>query len=369
MAKVILVGCDLHEASLVLQIAVGRDEPVCKRWRNNREGRRKMIEDLHRRAHRVGARRIVFAYEACGFGFVLHDELAAAGIECHVLAPTRIPRSTKHRHGKNDKRDALGILALVRAYALAGADLPSIWIPDLPTRDDRELVRQRVDATDRLATVKTQIRWLTYRNGLEKPAGVGPGWSASYLHWLCDLADRQLSPGTAAALGSLLRRHDFHVQEKARLQQQVEALAETDRFRLSVAALCRHKGVGLLTAMAFLTELGSPERFANRREVGAFFGMVPKSSESGEDDDHKGHITHEGSGDVRKLLCQATWSRIASDPQEAAVYQRLVARNPKHKKIALVARMRQLAIRLWHDALDVHCGRPLPPVPSFQRVR
>jgi len=45
-----------------------------------------MIGDLKRRADAVGANRLVFAYEASGLGFTLYDELAASGIECHVLA-------------------------------------------------------------------------------------------------------------------------------------------------------------------------------------------------------------------------------------------------------------------------------------------
>jgi len=33
------------------------------------------------------------------------------------------------------------------------------------------------------------------------------------------------------------------------------------------------------------------------------------------------------------------------------VYRRIVAKNPKKKKIALVAGMRRLAVKLWHVGL------------------
>jgi hypothetical protein len=39
---------------------------------------------------------------------------------------------------------------------------------------------------------------------------------------------------------------------------------------------------------------------------------------------------------------------IRHDTPSRQYYQRLVARNPKKKKIALVAVMRRLAVRLWH---------------------
>jgi hypothetical protein len=62
-------------------------------------------------------------------------------------------------------------------------------------------------------------------------------------------------------------------------------------------------------------------------------------------------ISHgKGLGRVRMVLCQATWVRVAYDEEEAAVYQRIVKKNPKHKKIAIVASMRRLGVLMWHIA-------------------
>ncbi len=55
---------------------------------------------------------------------------------------------------------------------------------------------------------------------------------------------------------------------------------------------------------------------------------------------------------MRMVLCQATWVRVAYDEQEARVYQRIVKKNPKHKKIAIVASMRRLEVLMWHIAWD-----------------
>jgi transposase len=48
------------------------------------------------------------------------------------------------------------------------------------------------------------------------------------------------------------------------------------------------------------------------------------------------------------MLCQASWVHVRHDPQAKQFYQQLVSRNPKKKKIAIVAVMRRLAVRLWH---------------------
>jgi transposase len=154
-------------------------------------------------------------------------------------------------------------------------------------------------------------------------------------------------------MSSLLRQIEKLEEEIWILDKEIEGLSKTDRYRLPAEALVvQIKGVGLLTAMVYLTEIGDMRRSNNRREIGSYLGLVPSSNESGEGSDRKGHITREGPARVRKVLCQATWARVALDEEEARVYQRIMKKNPKHKKIALVASMRRLGVLMWHIAWD-----------------
>ena len=350
MAECIMIGCDLHDKSMLLKIAMDRGAPVLRNWGTDASAVVAMIADLKRRAQQAGARRIVFAYEACGFGFLLHDELVAAGIECHVLAPSKMERSVKHRKRKTDERDAQAILDSVRSYVLAGVELPSVWIPDLLTRDDRELIRQRLAVAEDGSAIQTRIRWLLKRQGIQ--AAPANAWTEAYWKWLEQLmTSGELAAGASATLASLTRQLQWLDQEKKRLDAQVLAMSRQERFAPIVAALRRHKGVGILTAMVYLTEMGDLSRFANRQQVGSFLGLTPSSYETGQDADHKGHITHQGPTRVRKVLCQAVWSRLRSVDGERLAYERIVEKNPKHKKIAVVARMRVLGIVLWHEGL------------------
>ena len=43
---------------------------------------------------------------------------------------------------------------------------------------------------------------------------------------------------------------------------------------------------------------------------------------------------------------------MRSEPFERAAYERIVLKNPKHKKIAVVALMRRLGIKMWHRGLE-----------------
>jgi len=361
MVQCIMVGCDLHDKSMLLKIGVGREKPVVRSWGTDRAARGAMIQDLLWRAEQVQGSRIVFAYEACGFGFRLHDELTAAGMEAYVLAPSKMERSVKHRKGKTDEKDAQRILDIIRAHVLAGVEMPWVWIPDLATRDDRELVRRRLSVAEDASAAQTGIRWLLKRSGVDS---VPSSCTLDYWHQLGRLAEGKLPAGVSAALSSWMRQTEWLWQETERLDAQVLALSQTERYAPVVAALRRHKGVGVLTAMVYLTEMGDLSRFANRQQVGSFLGLTPSSYESGKNDDRKGHITRQGPGRVRKVLCQAVWTAIRVAPDQRAAYDRIVQKNPKHKKIAVVARMRVLGVRLWHEGLAAQEAMQAGPVPA-----
>src|SRR5678816_2344347 len=174
--------------------------------------------------------------------------------------------------------------------------------------------------------------------------------------------DAQQGWGMKQALGSLLRQLEFLEKEIEQLNQAMEQLADTPRWKPIVQAMTKEKGVGLMTALKYSTDIAEFSRFRRGRQVGAFYGLTPSSNESGENNDRKGHITREGSPTGRQVLCQSTWSRVRHDEHEREVFQRLVLKNPKKKKIALVACMRRLAVRLWHVGFQAQLQMKAAPV-------
>ena len=63
-------------------------------------------------------------------GYGLYDDCLDNGVECVILAPTKIARSVEDWKRKRDDRDATRIFEALRAHVLAGNELPAIWIPD-----------------------------------------------------------------------------------------------------------------------------------------------------------------------------------------------------------------------------------------------
>ena len=347
MKKVIISGIDMHDNSLVCKTGCSKDAPTTNRFGNSLSGRKQYFKHLRRMSSAQGNARIVVAYEASTQGFCLYDDCQDAGIECYILAPTKMRKSKKERKTKTDEADALLIFETLRGHVLAGNKLPSIWIPDEQTRADRETVRSRLDLGLKLTTVKTQVQTLLKAHRLRKPADVDKTWTKPYRQWLVELSKQW------PALATLTRQIASLENETTLLDAEVKELSKSKRYAEPCADLVEKiKGVGVLTAMVYLTEMGDLSRFKSRQKLGSFLGLVPSSSESGETSDRKGHITREGSCRVRRVLCQATWSHVRCGGEQAPSYERIVKRNPKHKKIAVVAVMRQLGVRMWHVGLE-----------------
>lgn len=353
MSKFIMIGCDLHDRWMLLKVAVGTEKPVKKSFETAKAA--EMIAWVKDFAQRQEAGKIVFAYEASGQGFGLYDDLSDAGIQCHVLAPTHLPHTPNRRKNKTDEKDAEMILDEVRAHVLAGRELPAVWVPDPHTRDDREPVRLRLSLGEQRTQIKNQIRNLVKRTKLTFPSWFSKSgnWSRGSVQWLREVAAgevRGLAEGIRVTLARLVDLYAAFTEQLKMLDKTIAQLAKSGRYAKNFRKLKLLPGVGTLTAMVFLTEIGDLHRFANRRQLGAYLGLAPTAFESGERDDRKGHITRQGPSQLRHVLCQAAWAAIRCSEKWKATYERIRRGSPKRRKIAIVAVMRQLGITLWQTA-------------------
>lgn len=355
MAKVIMIGCDLHDRSMLIRFAVGQGDPQEASFFNDSDGRSRLIKRLQQVAKQQQADRIVFAYEASGQGYGLSDLLHDSGIECYVLSPTHLPKTAKSAKQKTDSKDAQMLLEQVRGFVLAGNSLPVVWTPPQRLRDDRELVRARVDAADDMTQIKLRILSMLKRYGIEKPSWYRGRWTKATVNWLREVA-AWLDPVARPVLTSYVDRYELYLDEQRRLDKAIEELSQTDRYREGCAELRKLPGVGLLTAITFLTEMGDLERFHNRREVAAYLGLCPASFESGQANNRKGRITRQGPARLRKMLCQAAWVSLRDSQAASETYLRIKGDQSNRTKKALVALMRRLAITMWHRAKS--CGTP-----------
>jgi transposase len=228
-------------------------------------------------------------------------------------------------------------------------------VPNLETRDDREIVRQRLELAAQRTRIKNQIRNLFKRWKRTFPDWFSASgeWSRKSVQWLRDVATGttdSLGEGSRARLASLIDLYQALSAQLKTLDKAITRLSRSPRYAQAFRKLKLLKGVGTLCAMVFLTEMGDLDRFRNRRQLAAYLGLAPSSYESGQHNDRKGHITHQGPSRVRHVLCQSAWTAMRCSPEWRAKYDQ-IRRGAKHRsKVAIVAIMRQLGVAMWHMA-------------------
>jgi transposase len=157
------------------------------------------------------------------------------------------------------------------------------------------------------------------------------------------------------ALRPLLEMIDELTKQIRGMDQQVEAMA--GKYPVAVR-LQQPTGVGLLTSLAYVLAVEDPKRFKRSREVGAYFGLVPKLDESG-DSSPQLHISKAGDALVRKYLVTAAHYILGPFGPDCELRRHgmtIAARGGKNaKKRAAVAVARKLAVmlhRMWVTGAD-----------------
>src|SRR6478672_9068514 len=95
------------------------------------------------------------------------------------------------------------------------------------------------------------------------------------------------------------------VHRRDRLDEAITAMAADSEFTPVVTRLGCLRGVSTLTAFGLAVEIGDWHRLTGR-SIGAYLGLVPTESSSGQTRS-RGSITKTGSGHARRLLIEAAW--------------------------------------------------------------
>ena len=342
MSDRIYVAMDVH---LKMILAV---------WQCGRGKRRKLVveatpEGFSKLVQAVGPGEIWAVYEASSCGLEAHDRLTAIGWKVWLLAPTHLPQSVESRKDKSDERDGHRMLDVLVAHGELGTKLPWVWIPPRKTREDREIIRRRLKLAEKLGQIKNEITSLMRTQAIVRPEDQKKAWTLKHLAWLRGLTATMPQP-VAAVLNGLLEELEFYRQQINTFDKLLQTLSEEPEYRGAVERMTQLEGVGILTAMVFLSELGDPNRFPNRASLGKYTGLTPNRYASS-DVDHKGHISRMGPHRLRKVLNQAAWAHVQREGPWARWYAQVAER--RGKKIAIVGLMRKLAIDLWHRARAV----------------
>lgn len=270
--------------------------------------------------------------ETCAEAFKVADLALSAGEEVRVV-PASVVRSlgVGSRRIKTDQRDAQ-----VLSEVSTRIDLLSVHIPSQPSRE----LKSRLGMRDQLVKCRTQLvnnlRGY-YRGRLQK-------LRATVVSLPERLRERELPNYVERQLSVLTLLNE---QIRA-ANQELESLAMSDELCQRLMSV---PGVGVITALRFISTIDRIERFRNCRELQSYLGLTPGENSSSEKKRITG-ITRAGSASMRWLLIEAAWVLQRTQPEHPRVAWAQALAERRGKRIATVALARKLTgmlYAIWRD--------------------
>ncbi len=262
------------------------------------------------------------AYEAGPTGFGLYRLLMSAGIECVVVAPSKLQRPVGDRV-KTDARDALHLARLLHL-----GEVVAVTVPSVEEETARDLVRAREDTRQDLMGARHRLSKLLLRHGHVYSGGVA--WTAKHDVWV-----RGHRAGDVAFTTAFDACYEAVAQTSARrdrLDTAIGQMAAVSQFTPMVNRLgCLH-GISALTGFALAVEISDWDRFTGNT-IGAFLGLVPSEYSSGQSR-VQGGITKTGNSHARRLLVEAAWQhRRDYSPNRQSVLHARWERAPEQARL------------------------------------
>lgn len=324
----IFVGIDVHLRQW--HVTILSDDEIL--FSGNIPGHWESLEHLLGEYDRSG---MAVVYEAGFLGFWLRDRLVGWGVNCLVTAPSLLPVESGNRV-KTDRRDSRKL-----AYLLSRQMVKPIWVPSLEERYHRQVIRRRRQLVWDRVRVQNRITGELYFYGVNVPKPRGR-WSGAYLKQLWHLRFRNRF--IQESFWRLLEEYEAVNLQIARQTKLLRELSQTDTYREQVDIVCSVYGIGVISGMEIILELGDMSRFPRGDKLAAYVGLTPSQYSTG-DKVRMGRITRTGRGSLRGTLIEVAWLLIRKDPGMYERYLRIKRTSGGKRAIVAIARRLLLCLR------------------------
>src|SRR4051794_38774053 len=328
----IVMGLDQHRAQITAE------------WIDTETGEIKRARIAP--ADRCGVRRFLaqfagqpleVALEATtGWRFVV-EELHAIGATAHLAEPaeTAARRGNKKR-AKTDRADARHLRELVMI-----GRLPESWIPPDHLLDLRARVRLRHTLVDQRGEWQQRIQAVLYHHGFPQRNGLLTGENRAWLEQL------ELPASAREQVAVALTMIDALDAQSAPITRELRLYA---RRQPGCRAPMKHYGIGELTAVTILVELGDARRLSSSGHAVRYAGPDITVHQS---DQRRapGHLSRQGPPALRWALFEAAQAARRPGSPDRAYYDQAAERLGGNR--ACLALARKLLKRSFHTLREL----------------
>jgi transposase len=266
--------------------------------------------------------------ESCSCWQYMYDYLKDAGYEYVVLAHPLGVRAIAASRKKTDKHDAKILADLLRTNLL-----PIAYAAPWDVRVKRQITRHRLSFVNMQTELKNKIHAILLRHGInvdERYSDLFGKEGVKYLRSVdlpyCDRFE----------LDQYLDTFELYQEKIGTAQERIEEMAADDP---SARLLMTIPGISYYSALMIVAEIGNIGRFQNHEKLTSYAGLNPSIYQSG-NSLVSGHISKQGSKNLRWILIQTANVAVMHDKTLAKFYHR-IQRHRGHK-IAIVATARKM---------------------------
>jgi transposase len=205
--------------------------------------------------------------EASGGTHDMATRLKESGHQVKLINPVQF-KAIGLGGKKTDKKDAAII-----ATALRVGFIPEVHVKTLHARQLKSLIASRDQVGSLRVSITNHIRGILREFGLVIPKGTSEFWLS--IHSILE----ELECGAVRSVLTELSEHAMRLKEQElQIERVVEELVMEDE---RVNRLQAVPGVGLLTAVAFVSSIDDITRFKSASELASYLGLVPREASSG----------------------------------------------------------------------------------------
>ena len=279
----------------------------------------------------------------------LWHELKRIGLPVVCVDARHAHAALSVRMNKSDPNDARGLAELIRVG----------WYREVRIKsNESQAVRSLLVVRSRLVKIRrdleNQVRSLLREVGLVLPRAVGSRFRKQVL----SLLDEKHI--LWSIIEGLLSIHQQVEGQQATLDKRVRMAARSDE---TTRRLMSVPGVGVVTALAFRHTIDDPTRFRSAQTVGAYLGLTPRRTQSGELD-FNGRISKWGDRMLRTYLFEAATVLLHRTRRWSALKAwgtRLMKRvGAKKAKVAVARKIAVILHCIWTDGTSFEWGVQKP---------